>query len=261
MKENFVYLYLDDIDKICYVGRTKDLITTDKDRHKKKDEEFFKHHDIVPLAKDLTLEQAKVIESLIYLEYKKLGYTMINKVFPNYLALERNKEKLETCPICEDLGCGITKQDYEDMIKEYKAKYTHEYRNKLAISKGFKSYSDYQKKIAKDNGFETYTEYQNYLLEKNGFKNHYEYLNKLAKDNGFENNTEYKNHLLKKNGFKNQYEYNNQLAINKGFKNDYQYRKARKLVKASSVGSIDLVDGYIVFNEKTNQSNLDSYYI
>jgi hypothetical protein len=296
MNDNFVYLYLDDIDKICYVGRTNDLIGTDKDRHKKKDEEFFKLHDIVPIAKDLSLEQAKVIESLIYLEYKKLGYTMINKVFPNYLALKRNKEKLETCPICEDLGCNFTKQDYKDLMNEYKAKRTeynnnvainkgfesrYDYLNNLAINRGFESYSEYQDQLVKDKGFESfydyqqqfainkgfnsYSEYENQLAKNKGFKNIYEYQNQLAKNKGFKNHNEYRNELAKNKGFENCHEYNiklmkdrgfknsgvyrTKLANDKGFKNRYQYDKARKLVNDGIVGSIDLVDGFLVFTK------------
>jgi group I intron endonuclease len=75
-----------------------------------------------------------------------------------------------------------------------------------------------------------------------------EHMNKLIKDRGFKNYTEYRNELAKNRGFKSHAAYQKKLANDKGFKNKNQYFEAKKLIKAGNVKSIDVVDGFLVFN-------------
>jgi hypothetical protein len=120
-KDKIVYLYLDNKTMTGYVGETKDINFRDG-RHKKYDIKYdakypgrsvlMNNADPVPLTDLLTQNEAWFIEHSLYEKYKEKGYTMLQKP-PHPNLWKRNKDKINNCKICDELGCNFTKERLE----------------------------------------------------------------------------------------------------------------------------------------------------
>jgi hypothetical protein len=121
IKDKIVYLYLDNKTMTGYVGETKELDVRD-DVHKKYDIKYdvkypgrsvlMNNTDPVPLTDLLTKKEAWFVEHSLYEKYKERGYDMLQKP-PHPNLWKRNKDKINNCKICDELGCNFTKERLE----------------------------------------------------------------------------------------------------------------------------------------------------
>jgi hypothetical protein len=113
-KEYAIYKYLDEDNKVAYVGQTKRGLV----RHKEhlNEDEFYTNSEYSICAYELTKTQADAIESLIYMKLEDEGWTLYNKQFPNRKVLIKHADKLKTCPICKDLDCLLSEEQIQALV-------------------------------------------------------------------------------------------------------------------------------------------------
>jgi hypothetical protein len=124
IKDKIVYLYLDNKTMTGYVGETKELEVRDGN-HKKYDimydakypgrSTLMNNTDPVPLTDLLSKKEAWFVEHSLYEKYKEKGYDMLQKP-PHPNLWERNKDKINNCKICDELGCNFTKERLEYIL-------------------------------------------------------------------------------------------------------------------------------------------------
>lgn len=271
VKDNLVYIYIRGL--YAYVGRTNDI----NERHTVhlRENIFFKGADRKIYAKNLSLETAKVVESLCYMNLVKSGFTMVNKVFPNHQALERNASKLPTCPICIELGCTLSDEEVEELVnrkvqcsvcgkihKPTRCKIDGELvclECYLANKYGDEVECSICGKIEKPSGLTDGNGnpvcnscHKDIKAQKQGFVDRLDPLyTRAPKD--FKSNKEYTDYLARRNGYKDSIEERDYLPYRSGFCSPGDYYNMY-LLKTSHVKYYNLCN-YLLNNFSTDYDN------
>jgi excinuclease UvrABC ATPase subunit len=141
------YIYRQEFeDGSIRYGRTKNI--------ERRMQEHLRNFDIdfewdLMVDRPVKLSTAKTIEALLIQRAFDDNIDCKNNYVENKRYLFENKDKLDSCPICEEIGCGVSKEYIEGLIKEHEEKQLEYYKEWR--KNNLERYKEYYKEYNENN--------------------------------------------------------------------------------------------------------------